>query len=158
MTMQQKGSAESRSQDHLAYWVGSLASAIGKGAGEQLASTGVTPCQWAILEAAFFGNANTLTALARIIPVDAAAISRQLDKLQKSGLVRRRRLRSDRRTVRIELTDAGLDLVPKLETCIRSNNARFLAGVSAREQAVFIEIIKKMLKNADYAVELGSQE
>jgi len=56
------------------------------------------------------------------------------------------------------LTDAGLDLVPKLETCIRSNNARFLAGVSAREQAVFIEIIKKMLKNADYAVELESQE
>ena len=151
--MQQKNSAESQSQDHLGYWVGSLASAIGKGAGEQLAPMGVTPCQWAILEAAFFVNANTLTALARIIPVDAAAISRQLDKLQKSGLVRRRRLRSDRRTVRIELTEAGRDLVPKLETRVQANNARFLAGVSAAEQAAFTEIIKKMLKNADCAAE-----
>ena len=116
-----------------------------------MASTGVTPCQWAILEAAFFGNANTLTALARIIPVDAAAISRQLDKLQKNGLVRRRRLTSDRRTVRIELTEAGRDLVPQLETRVQANNDRFLAGVSADEQAAFTEVIKKMLKNAGSA-------
>ena len=109
---------------------------------------GVTPCQWAILEAAFYGNANTLTALARIIPVDAAAISRQLDKLQKNGLVRRRRLRSDRRTVRIELTEAGRDLVPKLVPRIQASNARFLSGITKVEQAVFTEIIQKMLKNA----------
>ena len=123
-----------------------------KSVGEQLAPTGVTTCQWAILEAAFFGNANTLTALARIIPVDAASISRQLDKLQKSGLVRRRRLRSDRRTVRIELTEGGRDLVPKLETCVKANNDRFLVGVTAEEQAAFIEVIKKMLKNTESVV------
>ena len=152
MTMQQEQSAESRSQDHLAYWVGSLASAIGKSVGEQLAPMGVTTCQWAILEAAFFGNANTLTALARIIPVDAASISRQLDKLQKCGLVRRRRLRSDRRTVRIELTEAGRELVPKLETRVLANIDRYLAGVSAEEQAAFTEVIKKMLKNAESVV------
>ena len=118
-----------------------------------MAPMGVTTCQWAILEAAYFGNANTLTALARIIPVDAAAISRQLDKLQKNGLVRRRRLRSDRRTVRIELTEAGRELVPKLETRVQANNARFLTGVSAEEQLVFTEIVKRMLKNADCAPE-----
>ncbi len=94
MTIQAETTTVIPSQEHLAYWVGSLASAIGKGAGEELAPMGVTPCQWAILEAAFYENANTLTALARIIPVDAAGISRQLDKLQKSGLVRRRRLRT----------------------------------------------------------------
>jgi DNA-binding MarR family transcriptional regulator len=156
MTIQQDDSKDTQSQDHLGYWVGSLASAIAKGAGEQLAPMGVTPCQWVILEAAFFGNANTLTALARIIPVDAAAISRQLDKLQKSGLVTRRRLRSDRRTVRIELTEAGRDLVPELETRVQANNARFLAGVSTEEQAVFTGIIKKMLNNAESGVGLAT--
>ena len=153
MTIQQENPIAIPTQDHLGYWVGSLASAIGKGAGEELAPMGVTPCQWAIMEAAFYGNANTLTALARIIPVDAAAISRQLDKLQKSGLVRRRRLRSDRRTVRIELTEAGRDLVPKIAPRIQANNDRFLAGVSAREQAAFTEIIQKMLENAASAAE-----
>ena len=77
-------------QDHIGYWVGTLSSAIRKGAEDELAQFGVTPAQWAILEAAFLGNANTLTSLAKIIPVDAAAISRQLDKLQQMGLVRRR--------------------------------------------------------------------
>ncbi|MCH7738433.1 MAG: winged helix DNA-binding protein [Chloroflexi bacterium] len=109
---------------------------------------GVTTCQWAILEAAFFGNANTLTALARIIPVDAAGISRQLDKLQKSGLVRRRRLRSDRRTIRIELTEAGLDLVPKLAPLVYDNNRKFLSGITTAEQAAFFDIIRKMMQNA----------
>ena len=147
MTDQQDTETAIPGREHLAYWVGSLASAIGKGAAEELAPMGVTPCQWAILEAAYYGNANTLTALARIIPVDAAGISRQLDKLQKSGLVRRRRLRKDRRTVRIELTETGRLLVPKLAPRIQANNARFLSGVTKAEQTVFTEIIRKMLQN-----------
>ena len=153
MTIQQENSRAIQFQDHLGYWVGSLASAVHKGLGEELAPLGVTPGQWAILEAAFDGNANTLTGLARIIPVDAAAISRQLDKLKDKGLVRRRRLRSDRRTVRIELTEAGRDLVPKLAPRIQANNDRFLSGISVGEQAAFTVIIKKMLKNAGCATE-----
>ena len=153
MTNQQVTTTVIPSQEHLAYWVGSLASAIGKGAGEELAPMGVMPCRWAILEAAFYGNANTLTGLARIIPVDAASISRQLDKLQKSGLVRRRRLRSDRCTVRIELTEAGRGLVPKLSPRIQANNDRFLSGISAAEQAAFTGIIQTMLKNAAFTAE-----
>ncbi len=79
-----------------------------KGLEGELVPMGVRPRQWGILEATFSCNADTLTALARIIPVDAAAISRQLDKLQQRRLVRRRRLRSDHRMVRIELTAPGL--------------------------------------------------
>jgi len=146
MTIQQGNSSVISTQDHLGYWVGSLSSAIGKGAGKELAPMGITPCQWAILEAAFYSHANHLTALARIIPVDAAAISRQLDKLQQRGLVRRRRLRSDWRTVRIELTESGRDLVPKLAPRVKANNDRFLSAITSDEQAVFIEIIKKMMQ------------
>jgi len=50
------------------------------------------------------------------------------------------------------LTEAGRDLVPKLEIRVLANIDRFLAGVSAEEQAVFTEIIKKMLKNAESVV------
>ena len=108
-----------------------------------------------ILEAAFDGTADTLTALARIIPVDAAAISRQLDKLQQRGLVRRRRLRSDRRTVRIELTDSGRELVPKLAPLVQANNCRFLSGITSDEQAAFTQVIQKMIQNASAASDQG---
>ncbi len=141
-------STEWPAHDHLGYWVGTLGSAMRKGLEEELVSMGVTPAQWVILEAAFSGNADTLTALARIIPVDAAAISRQLDKLQQRGLVRRRRLRSDRRTVRIELTDAGRELVPKLAPLVQANNRRFLSVITTDEEAAFTQIIQKMIQNA----------
>ena len=148
MTIQQENSTVISSQDHLGYLVGTLGSAMRKSPEDELAPMGVTPAQWVILEAAFSGNADTLTALARIIPVDAAAISRQLDKLQQRGLVRRRRLRSDRRTVRIELTDAGRELVPKLAPRVEANNRRFLSGITTDEQSAFTEIIQKMIQNA----------
>ncbi len=152
MIIQQEDSSAIPSQGHLGYWVGSLASAIRKGLSEELEPFGVTPTQGVILEAAFDGNANTLTGLARVIPVDAAGISRQLDKLTDKGLVRRRRLRSDRRTVRIELTEAGRDLVPKLAPCVRANNTKILSGITKAEQAVFTGIIQKMLQNAGSVV------
>ena len=148
MTIQQENSTAISSQDHLGYLVGTPGSAMRKSLEDELAPMGVTPAQWVILEAAFSGNADTLTALARIIPVDAAAISRQLDKLQQRGLVRRRRLRSDRRTVRIELTDAGRELVPKLAPRVEANNRRFLSGITTDEQSAFTEIIQKMIQNA----------
>ncbi|MQF87920.1 MAG: MarR family transcriptional regulator [SAR202 cluster bacterium] len=108
MTMKAESSTDWTAQDHLGYWVGTLGSAMRKGLEDELAPMGVRPGQWGILEAALSCNADTLTALARIIPVDAAAISRQLDKLQQRRLVRRRLLRSDHRMVRIELTAPGL--------------------------------------------------
>ncbi len=149
MTMKAETSTDWTAQDHLGYWVGTLGSAMRKGLEDELAPMGVTPGQWVILEAAFSGNADTLSGLARIIPVDAAAISRQLDKLQQRGLVRRRRLRSDRRTVRIELTDAGRELVPKLTPRVEANNLRFLSGITTDDQALFVETIKKMLTCAN---------
>ena len=149
MTIQPLKSTDWPAHDHLGYWVGTLASAMRKGLEEELAPMGATPAQWVILEAAFAGNADTLTALARIIPVDAAAISRKLDKLQQRGLVRRRRLRSDRQTVRIELTDAGRELVPQLAPRVAANNHRFLAGITEQERLNFIEIVQKMLTCGD---------
>ncbi len=155
MTIQQENPTDWTSQDHLGYLVGTLGSAMRKGLEDELAPMGITPAQWVILEAAFSGKADTLTALARIIPVDAAAISRQLDKLQQRGLVRRRRLRSDRRTVRIELTDAGRELVPKLAPAVEANNRRFLTDITTDEQTAFTKIIQTMIQNAGATSDQG---
>ena len=149
MTSQKENSRAIPAQGHLGYWIGSLSSAVRKGLSEELESFGVTPSQWVILEAAFDGNANTLTGLAGIIPIDAAAISRQLDKLTDKGLVRRRRLRSDRRTVRIELTKTGRELVPKLVPRVQANNAKFLTGISREEQSALMDVVQRMLRNAE---------
>lgn len=141
----------------LGYWVGSLASAFRKGLADELEPLDVSPAQWAILEACYGGEANTPSGLARIIPVDTAAISRQLDKLKDKGLIHRRRSARDRRSIRVSLTAAGRELFPKLVPCVHANNAKFLKGITGEEQAAFINIIGKMLNNADTTVYLDEE-
>ncbi|MHC1480985.1 MarR family winged helix-turn-helix transcriptional regulator [Frateuria aurantia] len=48
--------------------------------------------------------------LAQAIDLDAGALTRQLDQLEKKGLLRRVRHEQDRRALRIEATPAGLAL------------------------------------------------
>lgn len=139
-------------QEDLGYWVGSLASFLRKSLDRQLAPFEVTSAQWAILEVCFRGEANSPSALARVIPVDTAAISRQLDKLKEKGLIRRRRLTSDRRSIRVELTEEGRELVPKLAPLVQANNSKFLEGITKDEQAALSAIIQKMLHHAQSAV------
>ena len=136
----------------MGYWVGSLASAFRKGLERELAPFEVTPAQWAILELCYRGEANTPSGLSRLIPVDTAAISRQIDKLKAKGLIHRRRSTRDRRSVRVELTEAGRVLVPKLAPCAHANNAKFLRGLSEEEQTALKIIMQKMLINGDRAV------
>lgn len=136
----------------LGYWVGSLASALRKDLDRQLAPFDITSAQWAILEVCYRGEANSPSALARVIPVDTAAISRQLDKLREKRLIRRRRLTSDRRTIRVELTEEGRELVPKLAPLVQANNSKFLEGITEDEQAALSAIIQKMLHHAQSAV------
>ena len=132
----------------LGYWVGSLASAMRKSLSRELGAFEITPTQWAILEMCYRGEANTVSGLARVIPIDTAAISRQVDKLKAKGLVHRRRLARDRRSVRVTLTESGRTLVPKLAPSVHANNAKFLKGITEEERSVLTTIIQKILNTA----------
>ena len=60
---------------------------------------------------------------------------------------------SDRRSVSLELTEKGRDLVPKLAVLSQETNERFLHGVTDEERSAFHDTIRKMLRNADGPVE-----
>ena len=57
------------------------------------------------------------TELARAVELDGGAMTRQLDQLEKRGLLRRCPHEQDRRALRIELTGAGDELWQKLTGC-----------------------------------------
>ena len=137
----------------LGYWVGSLGSALRKGLERKLSPFGISTAQWAILEVCSRGEANTPSGLARVIPIDTAAISRHLDKLKARGLVRRRRDSRDHRSIRVELTDDGRALVPELLPYVQANNDEFLSRVTKEEQEQVTNIIQRMLGRAGAKVD-----
>ena len=139
-------------QRELGFLVGSLASAMRTGLDRELASFNISSAQWAILEACHEGEADTLTGLSRVIPIDSASISRQVERLARAGLVQRRRSTRDRRLVRLSLTAAGSRLVPALAQRVQGNNAKFLAGIAEDEQQAVMRTLQRMLDNATEAV------
>jgi len=75
----------------------------------ELASQGVdlSFTQYLILKKAHQLGTASATELARAVELDGGAMTRQLDQLERKGYLRRTPHPQDRRTLRIELTDAG---------------------------------------------------
>jgi len=91
----------------------------------QDAKTGVGPARLSALSVLVFGGPRTLGELAAAEGVKAPTMSRIAEALVESGLVRRRRPAADRRTVRLDATEAGR----KLMLAARDRRVGLLAGL-----------------------------
>ncbi len=103
--------------------------------------------QYGILSRCYSGEANTVTALAQVLPVDSPAVSRHVDRLHAKGLIRRQRLQNDRRRVRLHLTKEGLDLMPKLSQRIQANNSAIWKGISEEDRISYMRMTQEMIAN-----------
>lgn len=85
----------------------------------ELASQGLelSFTQYLIVKKAHLLGPVSATELARAVELDGGAMTRQLDQLERKGYLRRCRHEQDRRTLRIELTDAGDSLWRQLTDC-----------------------------------------
>jgi DNA-binding MarR family transcriptional regulator len=75
---------------------------------------GITGAQWVILMRIGKGCASTAAELCRFGQCDTGSMTRMLDRLEEKGLIRRIPSSTDRRIAHLELTEAGLDLLPHL--------------------------------------------
>lgn len=83
--------------------------------------------------------------LARYSNVTAASISSVLNKLERSGMIVRNRSVVDRRTVHIELTDAGIESTRELYRLHLAREAIWLDGLSDAEKILMAKISRDML-------------
>ena len=94
------------------YWVTRLARAMECDFENRLNVHGVSRATCAILIAITNDKKTTPASLASFIGIDAAAITRHLDRLEKQGLLVRERSTTDRRVVNLKLTRKGSRLAP----------------------------------------------
>jgi DNA-binding MarR family transcriptional regulator len=84
----------------------------------------------------------TLTLAARLIS-RAPDITRLLDKLHERKLVERQRPESNRRTVMIAITPAGVELLKQLAEDVRQCHARQLGHLSPTQMRTLIDLLHK---------------
>lgn len=82
--------------------------------------------------------------LARALDVTPPNITMWIDKLVQRGWVQRAQSATDRRSNRLMLTDAGAALAREATQRLLAGEAEQLAGLSAAERAILLELLHKV--------------
>jgi DNA-binding MarR family transcriptional regulator len=71
-------------------------------------------------------------------------VTRLLDRLQRAGLIDRRRAEHDRRVVEVAISDAGITRLAELEQPVGDMVRRLMAGLSEAEQHQLSQLLEKL--------------
>lgn len=136
-----------RLRSNLITGVTSLVNAVDKGLADEVTPYGLIPSEFNLLRTCVENGPRTATQLAEVLPVDASRISRMVTRLVNLGLLRRQRLRSDRRVVLLHLTDKGNDLTSRVNKRVQVHVGKLLQGVSEDEMRTFMLLTEKITAN-----------
>ncbi len=139
-------SAEQQPSDFGTY-VGGLANVVYKGVAAEVAPYDLSPVDVQMMLVFRETHECTATYLARLLPVDATRISRQVTGLVDKGLLLRRRLREDRRIVMLRLSPEGEELASELSERMNAYYARLTEGFSEEEMRAFATIAQGIIAN-----------
>lgn len=89
----------------------------------------------------------TATDLASYLPVDASRVSRIVTMLVDKGLLRRRRLRTDRRIVMLRLSNEGKELALQVRQSVNLFVASLVEGISRRDLQSFVSVASTIVAN-----------
>jgi DNA-binding MarR family transcriptional regulator len=115
---------------------------------EEVASLEVTAAQFVIIANVLKGHANSACELCKYMDYDRGAMSRMIDRLETKGLIRRVPLAHTRRTMALEVTEAGKAAFPKMQACLAKVVTRLLKGVTKTQVREVEKTLKRMLANS----------
>ena len=133
--------------EDLGITVASLMNAVDKGTAEETTAHDLSPMEFNLLSICMRGGEHTATQLAEMLPVDASRISRVVTRLVDMGLLRRRRLRSDRRIVMLRLTERGHEVASLISQQVQTYNDKITQGITAEEIRGFEAAASKIIAN-----------
>jgi DNA-binding MarR family transcriptional regulator len=87
--------------------------------------------------------------LAERLGVEPPTVTKMLRRLERCGLVSRRRDPEDARSFRVYLTDEGRSLEEPVVRCWERVEEKTLAGMSAGERQTFHQLLTKVRANLD---------
>jgi MarR family transcriptional regulator, lower aerobic nicotinate degradation pathway regulator len=83
--------------------------------------------------------------LARLLDLDKSSVSGLLDRAERRGLVRRTPSQTDRRSVRVSLTDEGRALISEVGTEFEAEVATLLTPLDQSEQATLTALLSRVI-------------
>jgi MarR family transcriptional regulator, 2-MHQ and catechol-resistance regulon repressor len=131
--------------------------AIARHATGDIARQGLTPGEFAILEALYHKGPLLLGELQRKILVSSGGVTYLVDRLERHGWVERRDCPGDRRARYAALTAEGEAFVARIFPGHTATIARAVSGLDAEEREQLIDLLRKLgLHAAELPLEVAS--
>jgi DNA-binding MarR family transcriptional regulator len=112
-----------------------------------MAELGITSTQASILFMVASGRCLVAAELARDYGIDASAVTRLIDRLEKRGLLTRVRSSEDRRVVHLALTPEGYELAARMPEIFTSVLDKLLGGFTPEEVGFLKSMLRRVLVN-----------
>ena len=112
---------------------------------------GLTEQQWRVLRVLWEQDGKPLLALAGKTLIQAPSLVGVVDRLQRDGLVERRRSRQDRRVVRVCLTRRGQALKAQVTPLVDAAYSQLEGALSPGERAELLAILRRIARRAGSA-------
>jgi len=104
----------------------------------------VTPKQGLILIFLLEEDAVTSARLGKRVGLDSATLTGIIDRLEKMALVQRRKNPSDRRAIRICLSDRGVQVAKEIYTETKTASQAFLSDLSDIEKKILRSLLRRV--------------
>ena len=105
----------------------------------------VTPSQMGILFALSSEKSMTMGELSSFLSIDNSTLTRLADRLVKQGFIERVRDSSDRRVLKIMLTQSGRKESARALKITKELNSEIIRDLSAEETEIFVKILKSFI-------------
>ncbi len=113
-------------------------------------AAGITLGQWRVLAFIGSGDARTSRAVSAVSGLDPAQISRSLKALEEEGLIKAERLREDRRTLALSLTEKGRAAFDTILPVMQARQRHLEDALTPAERKTILSALEKL--------ELASEE
>lgn len=113
---------------------------------EHVGGSGITPRQYAVLEAVANSDEPSQTTLVHLTGIDRSTLADIVRRLVERDLLQRRRTRRDARMYAVRLTDKGEEALREAAPAVKSTDERLLASLPEREREVFLSTLAKLVK------------
>ena len=113
---------------------------------QETEATGVTPVQYAALQAIANQPGIDQRTLARKVGLDTSTTAGVVDRLEARTLVRRNASPDDRRVRQLTPTDAGIALLAAVVPAMQRAQARILEPLPAAERRQFMRMARRLIE------------
>lgn len=115
----------------------------------QLVEVGVTSSQHTVLSTLAHKDGLSLSEVGRRVFLDKPAITGLADRLEKDGLVERRRTSSDRRVIRLYLTPKGRKLLHRMDEIATSLDMDLVSVLTPEQLKQFRRMLSRIWQKSN---------